>query len=183
MNVGQVIHRLRKEKKMTLLELSTNSGVALATLSRIENGKMTGTLDSHIQICRVLEVQLTDLYKDLVASTHKVEIKTPKMRTDVFVHDKKATSEMLAANSLTKKMMPTMLRLSKGGSTHTEKTKIGVEKFIYVLEGSLEAVIGEEKYTLSKGDTLYFESSTPHYFRNTKSGEARLISVVSPTAL
>ncbi len=183
MNVGEIIYKLRKEKKMTLLELSTKSGVALATLSRMENGKMTGTLDSHMHICRALEVSLTDLYKDLVASTKKVEMQPVKARTDVFIHDKKATSEMLAANSLSKKMMPVMIKITKGGRTHPEETKVGIEKFIYILDGKLEAKIGEDKYGMVKGDTLYFESSVPHYFKNTGTSEARLISVTSPPAL
>jgi phosphoribosylamine-glycine ligase len=56
---GEIIHGLRKEKKITLLELSEKSGVALATLSRIENGKMTGTLKSHMNICKTLEIDIT----------------------------------------------------------------------------------------------------------------------------
>lgn len=183
MNVGEIIHKLRKEKKMTLLELSTKSGVALATLSRMENGKMTGTLESHINICRALEVNLSSLYKGLEASNQKVEVQSQKARTDIFVHDKKARSEMLAANSLNKKMMPMMIRISKGGRTHTEETKVGIERFIYVLDGKIETTIGENKYNMLKGDTLYFESSVPHHFKNTGTSEARLISVVSPPAL
>lgn len=183
MNVGEIVHKLRKEKKMTLLELSEKSGVALATLSRMENGKMTGTLASHINICRALEVSLPDIYKDLVASTQKVDLQAGNARTDVFIHDKRAKSELLTANSLNKKMMPTMIKISKGGRTHSEETKIGIEKFIYVLDGKLEVNIGKEKFDLVKGDTLYFEASAPHYFKNTGTAEARLISVVSPPAL
>ena len=183
MNVGEIIHRIRKERKMTLLELSNKSGVALATLSRMENGKMTGTLESHMNICKALEVSLPDLYKDLIASSRKIEVQTKKARTDVFVHDKKATSEMLAPNVLNKKMMPTMIKMSKGGRTHTEETKPGIEKFIYILDGKIETDIGGEKYNLTKGDTLYFESSVAHHFKNTGTGEARLICVVTPPAL
>lgn len=168
---------------MTLLELSTKSGVALATLSRMENGKMTGTLESHMNISNALGVALPDLYRDLVSSTKKVDVQTKAARTDVFIHDKKATAEMLAPNVLTKKMMPTMIKIAKGGNTHNEETKPGIEKFAYVLDGKIEAAIGDEKYTLSKGDTLYFESSTPHSFRNIGSGESRMICVITPPAL
>ena len=182
MHVGEIIHKLRKSKKMTLLELSTESGVALATLSRMENGKMTGTLESHMKICKALETSLPDLYKDLVSSKKKVELQTARARTDVFVHDKKATSEILASNVAAKKMMPTMIHIRKGGSTHKEETKPGAEKFIYVLEGKVEANIGDTRYNLGKGDTIYFESSLEHYFRNTSNGESRIISVVCPPA-
>ncbi len=183
MQTGEIIHALRKERKMTLLELSDKSGVALATLSRMENGKMTGTLESHINICKALEISLPDLYRDLEASAKTVDVQTKKTRTDVFVHDKKSTSEMLAPNVLRKKMMPTMIKIAKGGNTHNEETKPGIEKFAYVLDGKVEANIGEGRYVLGRGDTLYFESSAPHCFRNVGAGEARLICVITPPAL
>jgi len=183
MHVGEIIHRLRKERKMTLLELSTRSGVALATLSRVENGIMTGTLDSHMHICEALEISLPELYRDLALSKKQVEVQTKNARPDVFVHDKTATSEMLASKILNKKMMPLLIKLNKGGATHKEETKPGVEKFIYVLDGKITADIGEEKYNLTKGDTLYFESSIPHYFKNAGTGESRIICVVCPPTL
>ena len=145
MHVGEIIHRLRKERKMTLLELSEQSGVALATLSRVENGKMTGTLESHMNICKALGVSLPDFYRDLSLSKSSVEVQTEESRADVFLHDKKATSEMLASNAMNKKMMPVMVKINKGGVTHNEETKVGIEKFIYVLEGRIEVDIGEEK--------------------------------------
>ena len=183
MHVGEVIHRIRKEKKMTLLELSQASGVALATLSRIENGKMTGTLESHMNICRALDITLPELYRDLSPAKKSVEVQTKKGRTDVFLHDKRATSEMLASNVLNKKMMPVIIKVRKRGATHKEETKLGIEKFIYILDGKIEANIGDEKYTMSAGDTLYFEASLPHRFKNVGPGESRLICVISPPTL
>lgn len=183
MRVGDVIHKLRKDRKLTLLELSEKSGVALATLSRIENNKMTGTLDSHMQICKAFEINLPDLYKDLSASKKTVELHPKSAKTDIFIYDKKTSSEMLASNFMNKKMMPILIKIGKSGRTHSEETKSGVEKFIYILEGKIEVNIGENKYTMVKGDTLYFESSFPHYFKNIGNGEARIICITSPPVL
>lgn len=180
MHIGEVIHRIRKERKMTLAGLSEKSGVALATLSRVENGKMTGTLESHIEIARALEISLPDLYKDLAASRKTIDVQTKKSRPDVFLHDKKAMSEMLAPNALNKKMMPTLIKINKGGATHKEEAKIGVEKFVYVTSGRVEVNIGENKYDLTKGDSLYFEASIPHHFRNPGADETSLVSVTCP---
>ena len=180
MLIGDIIYRLRKERKMTLLELSEKSGVALATLSRIENSKMTGTLQSHINICKALETDITELYKDLSLSKKKVEMRSRKARLDVFFHSKNASSEILISKDANKKMMPLIIKITKGGSTHNEVTKSGIEKFIYIAAGRIEANIGEEKYNLTKGDTLYFDSPAPHHFKNTGPGEANLICVVCP---
>jgi quercetin dioxygenase-like cupin family protein/DNA-binding Xre family transcriptional regulator len=183
MHIGEIIHNLRKERKMTLAELSSRSKVALATLSRMENGKMTGTLDSHMRLAEALEIALPDLYRELSPPRKAVEVQTRKARTDVFVHDKRSSSEMLASNVLNKKMMPVLIKVQKGGTSHKEETKPGIEKFIYVLDGKVEAYVGSERYVLSKGDTLYFNSSVQHYFKNLGAGESRLICVACPPAL
>jgi transcriptional regulator with XRE-family HTH domain len=178
--LGKTIHALRKENKMTLLELADKSGVALATLSRMENGKMTGTLESHMKICEALGVSLPDLYKNLYTSKRAVDIQNRKSRAEVFIHDKKSSEELLASKISNKKMMPVLIKISKGGKTQKEETKSGIEKFIYVLEGKIEAAIGEEKYNLMKGDTLYFEGITPHCFKNTHDHDTKLLCMISP---
>lgn len=183
MNIGEIIHKIRKEKKLTLLELAQKSGVALATLSRMENGKMTGTLESHMHICDAFDISLPELYKNLYPAKKAVDIQTKKSRTDIFIHDKKSSEEMLASKVLSKKMMPVLVKIAKGGKTHKEETKSGIEKFIYVLDGKIEAILGEEKYTLSKNDSLYFESNVPHYLKNIGAADARIISVVCPPVL
>jgi len=165
---------------MTLVELADKSGVALATLSRMENGKMTATLESHMKICEALGIALPDLYKNLYPSKKAVDIQKPKSRTDVFIHDKKSSEEMLASKVLNKKMMPVLIKIAKGGKTQRGETKSGIEKFIYVLDGKVEVNIGEEKYILGKSDSLYFESNVPHYLRNMGKDESRLICVISP---
>ena len=177
MNLGGTINKLRKERKMTLVELSEKSGVALATLSRMENNKMTGTLESHMKICEALEIALPELYKNLYPSRKAVDIQKQRSRTEVFIHDKKSSEEILASKILNKKMMPVLVRIVKGGQTPGEESKPGVEKFIYILEGKVEANIGGDKYVLTKGDTLYFESSVPHFFRNTSPRFSKLACV------
>ena len=180
MQIGGIIRNIRKEHEMTLVELADKSGVALATLSRMENGRMTGTLESHMKICEALNVTLPDLYKNLYPSKKAVDIQKERSRTDIFIHDKKSSEEMLASKVLNKKMMPVLIKIARGGKTQKEETKPGVEKFIYVIDGKIEAAIGEEKYTLSKNDSLYFESLTPHFFKNINNRDSKLLCIISP---
>ena len=182
MNLGNTINRLRKERKLTLVELSEKSRVALATLSRMENGKMTGTLESHMKICDALGLALPDLYRDICSSKKAVDIQRQRPRAAVSIHDKRSSEEALASKVSGKKMMPVLIRLSRGGRTQKDQTKNGIEKFIYVLDGKIEAGIGEERYNLGKNDSLYFESNIPHYFKNTGNQDARIISIACPPA-
>ncbi|PIU41469.1 MAG: hypothetical protein COS99_05255 [Candidatus Omnitrophica bacterium CG07_land_8_20_14_0_80_42_15] len=183
MKIGSKIRELRKERKMTLQELSKKSGVALATLSRIENEIMTGTIGSHMQICKAMDITLPELYAKIEEGKKQVEHKSVASRTDIFVHSKKSSSEMLTSRVMDKKMMPIMIKIDFGGSTHKEETKRGIEKFIYVIDGKIEALVGKEKYNLNKSETLYFDASLPHVLKNSGTGEAKVICVISPPAL
>jgi quercetin dioxygenase-like cupin family protein len=183
MKIGQKIKELRKERAMTLQELSQESGVALATLSRIENDRMTGTIDSHLQICKALNVNLPQLYSEIEEGKKQVAMQPAAGRTEVFVHNKKSSSEMLTLDVLSKRMMPVMVNIEKGGSTHKEEAKPGVEKFIYVLEGKIEATIGKEKFTMKKSDTLYFDATLPHILKNVSAATARIFCITSPPTL
>jgi len=183
MNIGEKIRGFRKEERMTLALLAEKSGVALATLSRIENGKMTGTLESHIKICEALGIPLSELYSDLSGQGKTPEVQTKETRADVFVHDKKTTAEMLTSKILNKKMMPVLIKLEPGGTTHKEETKRGVEKFCFVITGKVRIAIGKLSYDLKKGDSLYFDPSAVHYFKNAGTTEAQIVCVTSPPAL
>jgi transcriptional regulator with XRE-family HTH domain len=72
MKLGEKLKALRKQKDLTLDKLSELSGVAKATLSRIENGITTGNLNTHLKICDALGFNLGELYKGLENAEEKV---------------------------------------------------------------------------------------------------------------
>ncbi len=183
MNIGSKIRQLRQDVGLTLEELSKKSGIALATLSRIENEKMIGTLESHMKISKALGITLPQLYAGLEGDKKEAVVQKETLRAEVFVHNKKSSSEMLTSKVLAKKMMPIMIKIQPNGATVKEESKLGTEKFIYMFDGEIEAVIGDEKFKLTKGDTLYFNASLSHQLKNIGNTEAKCICVSSPVSL
>ena len=183
MLIGQRIKELRGDHKISLTELSKRSGVQLATLSRIENLKMTGTLASHISIARALGVDITQLYKNISGEEKRVDVQTKKSATDIFTHSPKSSYEILTAKVLSKKMMPTMLKVEPGGKTNKEQNSPGTEKFLFVVEGKVGVSIDDEAYSLVKHDTLYFDASLPHFLENPGKVTVRVLCVTTPVAL
>ena len=184
--VGSRLRALRKSQKVRLVELAKASGVDAATISRIENGVMTGTLESHFKLATALGVKLTDLYAGIEEARLKdaVAVQTPAGRSDVYVHQAgKSSMAMLTTDVLKKKLMPVLVTIEPGGSTHKEEAKVGTERFLYVLDGELEAKIGEGVHELKKGSTLYFDASIPHQFRNLGRRTAKCLSVTTPPVL
>jgi len=182
MYIGEKLHAIRKAKRISLTELSQKSGVQMATLSRIENKKMVGTLESHMQIAKALGVDVTELYKGLSHQNAVIDFGNDK-NTDIFTHSDEASFEILTKNIMNKKMMPTLVRIEEGGKTNKEQSQGGSEKFIFILDGHVEININNQIFTLHKYNTLYFDASLPHFYRNTGKGTVKLICVGTPVSL
>ena len=183
MYIGKKLEALRKARKMSLTELAKKSGVQLATLSRIENMKMVGTIESHINIAKALGIDVTELYKNIDKQAAEADYSEPHSRTDVFSHSEHSSYEILTKNVLQKKMMPVLVKIEVRGKTNTEQNQSGTEKFIFVLDGAIEADINGQKFKLGKNSSLYFDGSLPHILMNTGKTTAKLLSVGTPVSL
>jgi len=184
--VGARLRALRKSQKITLVELAKSSGVDAATISRMETGKMAGTLESHLKLATALGVKLTELYAGIEEASRKdaVTVQAPSRRGDVYVHQAgKSSMAMLTSDILKKKLMPVLITIEPGGSTQKEEARVGTEQFLYVMEGTLEARVGEAAHVLKRGSSLYLDASIPHSLRNPGAKAARCLVVTTPPVL
>lgn len=184
MGLGQKIHRLRKQAGLTLEELSQKSGLGLGTLSRIEHGKAGSNVKTHLKLCEALGITLTELYQGVPMLGSETEPLEPSSeQAETFIYDEKASAILLAKQVLQKNMLPQLITLQPGGSTHLERTRPGCEKWLFVLEGAIKVQVGEQRFQLNRYGTLYFKASLPHQLKNSGKAIAKCISVTSPVGL
>lgn len=181
-NLGQRIRKLRKEKDLTLVEIAEKTGVAQATLSRIETGSMTGTIDSHEKIAEVLGIGLAELYTGVDGRYDEIHHTSAEQRK-VTHHSKNVHIELLTSESSKKKITPVLLTLETGSKTTSEKSERGVEKFLYVLSGSISASVDKETFVVKEGETLYFDASLAHQFINEEGKAAKVLLTISPSKI
>ena len=62
MKIGEVIRKIRKEKKATLEEIAFAAGTDAANLSRIERGKQNVTPEMLLSIANAMKVSVSSLY-------------------------------------------------------------------------------------------------------------------------
>ena len=181
--LGSRLRALRKERRLSLEQLAGKSGVALATLSRIENGKGTGTFRTHQRIAEALGLSLPELYRDLrPQDTEAVLLDTEQEEAETFTYDEKASAIFLVTQVSGRQMLPQMLILQPGGQTTLEQYSSGTERWIFGLEGTVEVTVGTKSYRITTGGTLYFKASLPHRFGNQGQAMAKVISITSPVA-
>lgn len=182
-NLGQRIRTLRKEKGMTLVEISEKTGVAQATLSRIETGTMIGTVECHEKIAEVLGIGLAELYTGIDQRYEQIAHLSQKETRKTTHHTKEVQVELLTHESSKKKITPLLLTLQAGGKTEKESNERGVEKFVWVLEGNIKVKLENEETVLKNQETLYFDASLPHQFMNEGAKPAKLFIAVSPSKI
>ena len=121
MNKGDRLKQLRKENKLTLKQLSKKSGVAVATISRMEANKMTGTLKAHTAICDALGLTLAEFISSTDSMIAKVELKKAE---DIVMEKEDYLIRNLA--KISKGKMKSALIALKPNSSLPEQ-KIGVD--------------------------------------------------------
>ncbi|MCB9800032.1 MAG: helix-turn-helix transcriptional regulator [Candidatus Omnitrophica bacterium] len=182
-NLGSRIRTIRKEKGVTLVELSEKTGVAQATLSRIETGTMSGTIESHEKIAEALGIGLADLYVGVDKRYEEIDHMGQADERKVTHHSRGIQIELLTQESSKKKITPLLLTLAAKTQTPRENQERGVEKFFYVLEGEIRATVDKAEFVLKAGETLYFDASLSHSVENVKDIPAKLLIAVSPSQI
>ena len=182
--LGNRLRAIRKEQRLSLEQLAAKSGVALATLSRMENGKGSGTFKTHQKIAEALGLSLPKLYQGLDNMQEEPRVIDSKSNdAEIFRYDEKASAVFLAKQIAGKHMLPQMILISADGTTSLEQYPVGTERWLFCLEGAVDVEIGEQSVQLSSGGTLYFKGSLPHQMKNTGLVAAKVISVISPSVL
>ena len=171
---------------MTQDELAERSGVDKAIISKIESGKMTGTVECHKKMAAVFGLKLSELYAYLEnAGPEPAEFHSGSAKTDTY----QSFLEILTQRPLSKKMLPTFITLKPKEEKFLEETIKKVERFIILLEGEIEIEVEKKKYRLKKesrlekGDSLYSNSSKRHRIRNTGKTTARALCISAPPVL
>jgi DNA-binding transcriptional MerR regulator/quercetin dioxygenase-like cupin family protein len=171
---GQRFRRLRQKRKLSLVQVARATGVSVGFLSALERGQMRASVATLTRIARYYRTNLLSLFDDSKNNSRLV----PPDERRVLETTKGVRMELLAWGN--KAMEPHLFRIKPGSGSGEPYTHEG-EEFLHVIRGTFEIWIGnDEHYKLKPGDSLYFESSTPHRWRNPGSSESWLLWINTP---
>jgi len=179
--IGNKFRFLRKRQALSLKSLANETGIDTATLSRIECGKMVGTIESHVKISKALNINLPDLYEKALTDEYNCSMQNKKN----WIVSERARGqndliELLVSSYTHKKMMPFRFRLSPKARTTIEEFPLGTERFIYVLVGSISIATQNNQNMLRRGEYQYINGSIPHRFINKAKTTSVFLSIISP---
>jgi len=171
---GQRFRRLRARRGLSLAQVAKATGVSVGFLSALERGQMRSSVATLRRIARFYGTNILSLFETggdnprlVRPSERKILETTPDVRMELLAWGNTA-------------MEPHLFRIKPGGGSGESYSHEG-EEFLHVLRGDFEIWLNKgEHYRLKPGDSLYFESSIPHRWKNPGRKEAWVLWVNTP---
>lgn len=160
--IGKNIRTIRKLKELTLEDLSRKTGFTKGYLSKVENSEKAPPVSTLLNIARAMDVSMSTLFGEGQEPTSLSLVKRNERQEMARSGTTFGYSyETLAHKYPNKKMEPYILTIPP----EIEKSPLFQhqgEEMIFVLQGALRFVHGENEVLLEEGDCVYFDSGIPH---------------------
>lgn len=181
--IGEKIRQVRVSKEMSAEELATASGNSVELIESLEEGAFIPSMAPLFKIARALGVRLGTLLDDM-PQTGPFMVKSGQSGeiihfTGNISNLEESTLELysLAYGKGDRHMEPFIVDLHPKNADNYELSPHEGEEFIYVMDGEIELLYGQERYVLTTGDSIYYDSVIPHDLHAHRK-EAKILAVV-----
>jgi DNA-binding transcriptional MerR regulator/mannose-6-phosphate isomerase-like protein (cupin superfamily) len=171
--IGSHLRQLRAKRKLSLAQVARAVGISVGFLSALERSQMSASVGTLRKLTRYYKTNILDFFDATGASSRRVQ---PGQRK-VLEAGPGVRMELLAWGNTV--MEPHLFRVAPEAGSGDSYTHEG-EEFLYVLRGELTITLEKEEYRLKTGDSFYFESATPHQWKNPGRAETWLLWVNTP---
>jgi transcriptional regulator with XRE-family HTH domain len=176
--VGHGLRKLRSEHNLSIRALAEKSGLAVNTLSLIENGKTSPSCSTLQQIATALGVPIKAFFEAELPQNTVVHVRACERSRAAFTH---GTLEDLGVGLRNRIVEPFIVTLEPNAGSGAMSIVHTGHEFVYCLQGCIIYTVEERSYLLEPGDSLLFESHLPHRWQNVDAGSSRALLVLCPS--
>ncbi len=203
-NIGARIKQRRKQLKLSLRALASQTDLTASFLSQVERGKANASIDSLRKIASALDVSMLYFLSEpprfeapipaseadsegsaAMPGKQYIPVVRADCRPQLMLPNTGVTYELLTPD-LAHKMEVICGHLSPGSDNIARPLREPTEEWIYVLAGALLIEIEMEErveaYVLNPGDAVYFEGRALRRLACATEEETSWISVITPPA-
>ena len=178
--IGPTIQKERKSRKLTLEQLSAQSGVSKSMLSQIERGEANPTFAVVWSLTQALDISFSSLVGSgsMAASVDRIEITSREHTPEIRSSDGLCRLRILSSPTLVGRTEWYDLEMGIGGRLHSAPHASGTfEHFTAFTEG-FEVTCGRNTTRLREGETARYPVDNSHCISNTGDTVARGLLVV-----
>ncbi|MGW6779084.1 helix-turn-helix domain-containing protein [Brucella pseudogrignonensis] len=184
-SLGDILRDIRNRNQWTLAEVSAMTGLAVSTLSKVENNKMQLTYDRLIELAQGMKIDIAELFGTVASPDATSNVMGRRTYTKSGEGKSIITQNydyLYLCTEIYKKAMVPILAVAHARTLEEFGPLIHHkgEEFFYVVEGELE--LHSEIYAplrLKKGDSAYFDAMTGHAYLSVSEEPAQILCVCS----
>jgi transcriptional regulator with XRE-family HTH domain len=174
--LGERLRAIRQLRRRTLREVATAAEISESFLSQLERGRTNATIATLQRLSGALGIDVSDLF---AATAGRPRVLRSEARE--FVSWGRLGRKALLTPKPFHSLEVVVARFEPGGSTGDEPYTHGSsEELLIVVEGRVHVQLGTEIHDVAAGDSVHYESSTPHRVSNVGDTTAEVLFVISP---
>jgi len=161
--IGRQVREFRQRLQLTVVDLGKLANVSLGMVSKIENGMTSPSLATLSALAKALNVPVTSLFRKYEEQRDATFVKANQGLAIERRGTRAGHQYQLLGHSVGKTIAvePYLITLTEESEVFPLFQHAGVE-FIYILEGEVSYRHGGRVYSMSPGDSLFFDSDAPH---------------------
>src|ERR1700687_2474282 len=157
--IGGHLRQLRMKRKLSLAQVARAAGISVGFLSALERSQMSASVGTLRKLARFYKTNILNFFDGTEASSLQVR---PEARK-ILEAGPGVRMELLAwGNTVMETHLFRVAPAAESGDSYTHEG----EEFLYILRGQFAITLNSEEYRLKPGDSFYFESATPHRWKN-----------------
>ena len=174
---GVRLKEIRTRLGISQRQLARVSGVANATISQIEAGRLNPTVSMLKKVLDGIPISLSEFFAGDGDTTDRIFFRADDLTE---IADGGVSFLQVGANLSGKAVQLIKECYQPGAGTGRHAITHEGEECGIILAGRLQVTVGDQSAILRAGDAYYFKSSQPHNFHNPGNVPCELISACSP---
>jgi transcriptional regulator with XRE-family HTH domain len=152
--VGPRLRATRQRRQTTLTELAAATGISVSTLSRLESGQRRPTLELLLPLARAHGVQIDELVGAPPTGDPRVNLRPVRLGRMTAIPLSRRPGGLQAYKVI----------IPPSRDDDTEPRVHEGYEWLYVLDGQLRLLLGDQDLVLQPGEAAEFSTLVPHWF-------------------
>jgi len=170
---GEKLRKIRESHQWTVEEMAQQTGQTPETIRQVESDGVVPSVSFLLKLSRALNVDPGTFLRDEEKSAIK------DRRAQAFVQRAKSFNyQTLTPGAENEHLRGFMITIEPYQDHKPVALKHEGEEFVYVMEGDLELTLDNKKSHLKPGESMHFNSETPHKMKSLSKETTRCLVVL-----
>ncbi len=170
---------LREISDYTVEQMADALCVPAEEYRKYESGEVDMPISFLVKIGEVFHVDMTELLTGESPRLNVLSVTRAGKGQDIVRHDQYVYKN-LAYNFAHRKIEPLYVTVPPNTNQQLVPNSHGGQEFDYILSGVMRIVIGKNELVLHPGDSVYYDSNTPHAMQAVGEEPVHFLAMVIP---